>query len=349
MNEDAFARRFYADRSELEALGIQLSVDKPVEALAEQENYSLPPGELPPAGDRVHRRRAGRPADGADACSTASSPTPSRCASRSSRSRGAARARCRRPSSARSRSASPPPPAATTSPSAWPRSRRRSSAARRSLRLLHDGPRRARRAQGRPLPAAVPGRPVLPRRPLARARRHPRLPPLAHPRQGRLRHEGRARLPAPRRASTRAPTRTAIDWQFGDPVGDRRGPDRRADRLAGRAPLRPLRRRFARPTTGGDRVSSPRTPTPRQLSSWVLGLGEHARLLGPAGAGRASSTSASSCCRAPHAASLELAAPVDARAGAEPADGSADDGNGRREAPRSAPSASPGSSRSRRS
>jgi proteasome accessory factor BC len=43
MNEDAFARRFYADRSELEALGIQLSVDKPVEGLAEQENYSLPP------------------------------------------------------------------------------------------------------------------------------------------------------------------------------------------------------------------------------------------------------------------------------------------------------------------
>jgi proteasome accessory factor BC len=43
MNEDAFARRFYADRSELEALGIQLSVDRPVEGLAEQENYSLPP------------------------------------------------------------------------------------------------------------------------------------------------------------------------------------------------------------------------------------------------------------------------------------------------------------------
>jgi proteasome accessory factor BC len=43
MNEDAFARRFYADRSELEALGIQLSVEKPVEGLAEQENYSLPP------------------------------------------------------------------------------------------------------------------------------------------------------------------------------------------------------------------------------------------------------------------------------------------------------------------
>src|ERR1700748_1637867 len=43
MNEDAFARRFYADRSELEALGIVLTVEKPVDGLVEQENYSLPP------------------------------------------------------------------------------------------------------------------------------------------------------------------------------------------------------------------------------------------------------------------------------------------------------------------
>ncbi len=43
MNEDAFARRFYADRSELEALGIVLSVEKPVDGLVEQETYSLPP------------------------------------------------------------------------------------------------------------------------------------------------------------------------------------------------------------------------------------------------------------------------------------------------------------------
>ncbi len=42
MNEDAFARRFYADRSELESLGIVLSVEKPVDGLVEQENYSLP-------------------------------------------------------------------------------------------------------------------------------------------------------------------------------------------------------------------------------------------------------------------------------------------------------------------
>ncbi|HEV2821212.1 MAG TPA: WYL domain-containing protein, partial [Solirubrobacteraceae bacterium] len=35
MNEDAFARRFYADRSELDALGIHLTVNGPSDA-AEQ-------------------------------------------------------------------------------------------------------------------------------------------------------------------------------------------------------------------------------------------------------------------------------------------------------------------------
>jgi proteasome accessory factor C len=50
MNEDAFARRFYADRSELEALRIFLSVEKPVDGLVEQETYSLAPENfhLPP-------------------------------------------------------------------------------------------------------------------------------------------------------------------------------------------------------------------------------------------------------------------------------------------------------------
>ncbi len=43
MNEDAFARRFYADRSELESLRIPLTVEKPLDGVAEQENYSLRP------------------------------------------------------------------------------------------------------------------------------------------------------------------------------------------------------------------------------------------------------------------------------------------------------------------
>ncbi len=69
MNEDAFARRFYADRSELEALGIALAVEKPVDGLVEQENYSLPPENfhLPPiefsdagAGRAAHRAAAAR-------------------------------------------------------------------------------------------------------------------------------------------------------------------------------------------------------------------------------------------------------------------------------------------------
>jgi proteasome accessory factor C len=46
MNEDAFARRFYADRSELESLGIQLTIEKPPDAVAEQDNYSLRPEEF---------------------------------------------------------------------------------------------------------------------------------------------------------------------------------------------------------------------------------------------------------------------------------------------------------------
>jgi predicted DNA-binding transcriptional regulator YafY len=50
MNEDAFARRFYADRAELESLRIALTVERPVDGAAEQENYSLRPENfhLPP-------------------------------------------------------------------------------------------------------------------------------------------------------------------------------------------------------------------------------------------------------------------------------------------------------------
>ena len=50
MNEDAFARRFYADRAELESLGISLQVEKPSEGFFEAELYALPPENyyLPP-------------------------------------------------------------------------------------------------------------------------------------------------------------------------------------------------------------------------------------------------------------------------------------------------------------
>ena len=43
MTEDAFARRFYADRAELAELGISLAVSNPTEGANEQESYTLPP------------------------------------------------------------------------------------------------------------------------------------------------------------------------------------------------------------------------------------------------------------------------------------------------------------------
>ncbi|MGI8633222.1 MAG: helix-turn-helix transcriptional regulator [Solirubrobacterales bacterium] len=43
MNEDAFARRFYADRAELSSLGISLQVEKPSDGFYEAELYALPP------------------------------------------------------------------------------------------------------------------------------------------------------------------------------------------------------------------------------------------------------------------------------------------------------------------
>jgi len=50
MNDEAFARRFYADRAELAELGIELKVEKGTEGYYEAENYSLPPENfyLPP-------------------------------------------------------------------------------------------------------------------------------------------------------------------------------------------------------------------------------------------------------------------------------------------------------------
>ena len=66
------------------------------------------------------------------------------------------------------------------------------------VQLLHDRARRDREAEGEPVPPGLQGRAVLSDRPRARARRGPRLPPLADRRQGLLRLQGRARLQRPR-------------------------------------------------------------------------------------------------------------------------------------------------------
>ena len=214
MNEDAFARRFYADRAELESLGIQLTVDKPADGVAEQENYSLRPenfhlpaieftdAELAGAADRavaarrrVRLRRAAAPRAAADLLGPPEPAAGARPAA--DRARHHRLGRRPRPLAApgQGRDGDLPPQDD-------------------HLRLLHDGARRGGGAEGRPLPPALPGRAVLPRRPQPRARRDARLPPLAHPRQGRLRDEGRARLPAGptdvRPARLRQPRRVAV-------------------------------------------------------------------------------------------------------------------------------------------
>ena len=240
MTEDAFARRFYADRAELDALGIHLSVDKPADGFSEQENYSLAPEafHLPPIAFTDSERAALQTAltllDGEFAYAeplrlalqqiTWGRPSPLGSDSRQTIGLGITASRRRRRgqrAAGEDRHRDLPPQADR-------------------VRVPHDAERRDRAAQGRPVPPALRGRAVLPRRLLARAQGRAGLPALADPRQGRLRDQGRARLPAPgglRSARLRQP----------HPVAARRSGRRRRDRgpgggrLVRGAPVRRLR------------------------------------------------------------------------------------------------------------
>ena len=284
MNEDAFARRFYADRAELESLRIQLTVERPADGAAEQENYSLRPGELPPSGDRVHRPGAGRVADRAAAARR--------------------RVRLRRAAApgAAADHLGPAEPAAAPEQRvgrarhhrlgwrtralgrAWRRSRRRSSATRRSpstttrWSVTRSGARRVD-----PYHLLFQGGQFY-------------LLGYAHEREAirvfRLsRIRGKVSYATKAEHDFRGPTdfdprsyASRADWQLGERSGIAEMPDRRADRLADRAPLRALRRdrRAGGRLGAGDRHrSATEYASPRQIVSWVLGLGENARLLGP--------------------------------------------------------------------
>ena len=349
MNEDAFARRFYADRAELESL--RHPADR-----REARSTASPSRRTTRCARRTSTSRRSRSptrssprCSSRSRCSTASSPTPSRCASRCSRSPGAGPARCTRPTSGSvalgdHRLA----PAATTSPSAWRRSRRRSSATRRSRSTTTRWS--ATRSGARkvdPYHLLFQGGQFYL---LGHAHERGALRVFRLSRiRGKVAYATKAehdfRRPAdfdPRAYANRA------DWQFGEPVGDGRDLRLRADRLAGRAPLRPLRRdppdRRRRTIVLRHRVRE-RAPA----GSWVLGLGEHARVLGPAGARRASSRARRAAGRAPRAASPSSAAPG-RRAATRRGTPRRRDGDRRpRARPRSARSASRASSRSPRS
>ena len=197
MTEDAFARRFYADRAELDALGIHLSVDKPADGFSEQENYSLAPEafHLPPIAFTDSERAALQTAltllDGEFAYAeplrlalqqiTWGRPSPLGSDSRQTIGLGITASAGGGEVSAR---------LAKIDTAIY----RRKRIEFEYYTMQSDETVAARG----PVPPAVRGRAVLPRRLLARAQGRARLPALADPRQGRLRDQGRARLPAPR-------------------------------------------------------------------------------------------------------------------------------------------------------
>ena len=248
MNDEAFARRFYADRAELDSLGHRAEGRQAERGLLRGRELLAAARELLPPGDRVHRQRAGRPAHRALAARRRvrlrRAAAPRAAAAVVGQALPAQRARDQLGGAGRHRQ---------------PRRPRALAAAVEDrdgdlppqddpVRLLHDRPRRRGGAQGGPLPPALPRRAVLPDRLLARARRRARVPHLAHPRQGRLLEQGRARLLAARGlrpAHVRHPHRLAA----GRHGGHRARVDLRPHRLAGAAPLRPRRRGRATPTT----------------------------------------------------------------------------------------------------
>ena len=251
MNEDAFARRFYADRAELESLGISLQVEKPAEGFFEAELYALPPENyyLPAIEFSDAELAALRTAlgllDGEFAYAE-----PLRLALQ--------QVSWGRPSPL-TEGDEAPIDVKLSNAGVGPRALAAAGEDRdRDLApqddrvlLLLAAARRRLRPQGQPVPPRLPRRPVLFDRLLARARGGPRLPPLADPRQGLLRDQGRARLHRRPRTSTAATTARRADWQMGEIEGHGQDLPARADRLAGRARLRPPRHAAqadARPT-----------------------------------------------------------------------------------------------------
>ena len=148
------------------------------------------------------------------------------------------------------------------------------------VRVLHDADGRDRAAQGRPLPAAVRGRPVLPRRLVARAR-------------------GRSASSASRASAARSPTRPRPSTTSSAPTTSTRASTPTASRGSSATPSAPPRSGCPTASPGtssatsaayGDAGATPRTAARvfrtavrhrAPVIAWALGYGEHARVLGP--------------------------------------------------------------------
>jgi proteasome accessory factor C len=239
MTEDAFARRFYADRAELDALGIHLRVDKPADGFSEQENYSLAP-------EAFHLPAIAFTDDERAALQTALTLLDGEFAYAEPLRLALQQITWGRPSPLGS-------PRRRIGLGITGVGRRRELSARlakidtaiyRRKRIefeyftMQSGETRARRSTRTSCCSrAASSTSSATRTSAARAR----LPPLAHPRQGRLRDQGRARLPAPADFDPREYA-SRIPWQLGDRVGTGRDLGLGPHRLARRAQLRRLRR-----------------------------------------------------------------------------------------------------------
>ena len=204
MNDHAFARRFYADRAEIESDGPQARVERPTDDF--QGDLRPPARELLPAAIDFDDARAGRAAV-ASTCSTGSSPTPSRCAWRCSNSPGAGRARSRRTATAPRSPSAAPTRGGRECPSPV-QDRNGDQQASKTITFTYytmdaTSPASARST----LPPAVPRRQLLHGRLLARALRHPHLPALAH---------RAARSPTPRGPSTTSRPPDDFDPRYRD-------------------------------------------------------------------------------------------------------------------------------------
>ena len=292
MNEDAFARRFYADRSELESLRIQLTVERPTDGAAEQENYSLRPENfhLPPIAFSDEELAALQTAlsllDGEFAYAeplrlalqqiTWGRPSPLRAPEQRSVALGITASAGGHELSAR---------LAKVETAIF----RNKTIVFEYYTMERDetGPRRVD-----PYHLLFQGGQFY-------------LLGYAHEREAiRVFRLSRIRGKVSYATKAEHDFRRPEDFDprayaqprglaAGRPAGRRRGADLRADRLAGRTPLRPLRGdpRAGRARRGGraleaahaasDVVFATEYSSPRTIVSWVLGLGANARLLGP--------------------------------------------------------------------
>ena len=321
MNEDAFARRFYADRSELESLRIQLTVERPADGAAEQENYSLRPENFHLPRDRLHRQGARGAADRAEPARRRirlrRAAAPGAAADHLGASEPAARARAALGRARHHRVGRRPRALGAAGQGRdgdLPQQDDR-------LRLLHDGARRGQLA-ARWTPTTCCSRAASST--CSATRTSARRSACSACRGSAARSPTRPRPSTTStgpRTSTRAPTPTAPTGSSAR-SGASRGswspsgsPGRSNATSAATARSRSRRaRRERRPTLAGPRgrrlVFATGYSNPRSLISWVLGLGANARLLGPRRAGaRSSQRRLELLARAPRRGAAGLAAP----------------------------------------